>query len=174
MNRFTTMPRTRGSNAGDVLALLLTLGVLAACTSYGPGDLGPGRSEAEVRDKMGEPTGRYALPDGGSKIEYARGPAGGHTYMVDVDAAGRVRGVEQVLTERNFNAVQIGTPRDDVRRRLGRPSESRVGWRGVGEVWSYRFEWTAHCRWFQIWFVDGTAREAAFATDPMCEERRRD
>jgi len=174
MNRFTTMLRTRGSSACDVLALLLTLGALAACASYGPGDLGPGRSEAEVREKMGEPTGRYPLPDGGSKIEYARGPAGGHTYMVDVDAAGRVRGVEQVLTERNFNAVQIGTPRDDVRRRLGRPSESRVGWRGVGEVWSYRFEWITHCRWFQVWFVDGTVREANFATDPMCEERRRD
>ena len=172
MNRFTTMLRTRGSSACDVLALLLTLGALAACTSYGPGDLGPGRSEAEVRDKMGEPTGRYPLPDGGSKIEYARGPAGGHTYMVDVDAAGRVRGVEQVLTERNFNAVQIGTPRDDVRRRLGRPSESRVGWRGVGEVWSYRFEWTAHCRWFQIWIDKDVVREASYAVDPVCDDTK--
>jgi len=123
---------------------------------------------------MGEPTGRYPLPDGGSRVEYARGPAGAHTYMVDVDAAGRVRSVEQVLTERNFNAVQIGTPREDVRRLLGRPSETRGGWRGGGEVWSYRYDWVGTCRWFQIGVDNSLVREANYAVDPDCDDNRKD
>ena len=166
MSRFTTMRLTLVSSATSVA-------LLAACAGYGPGDLRPGQSEAELRARMGEPTGRYALADGGAKIEYARGPMGKHTYMVDVDAAGRVRGWEQVLTEARFEALPIAAPQADVRQQLGRPSETRVGWRGVGEVWSYRYE-SLFCRWFQVWLVEGRVREAAFAEDPMCMEKRRE
>jgi hypothetical protein len=120
---------------------------------------------------MGEPSGRAALPGGGTRIEYARGPMGKHTYMVELDASGRVRGWEQVLTEANFESIAIGAPQADVRWRLGRPSETRVGWRGVGEVWSYRYE-SLFCRWFQVWLVDGSVREAAYAVDPMCDDHR--
>jgi len=155
-------------------ALLLALG-LTACAGYGPGDLRPGQSEAEMRARLGEPTGRYAGSGGGSRAEYARGPAGKHTFMVELDAAGRVQGWEQVLTEQRFDAVAvaIAAPQAAVREQLGRPSESRVGWRGVGEVWSYRYE-SLFCRWFQVWLVDGRVREAAYASDPACEEPRRD
>ena len=153
-------------------ALLLSLG-LAACASYGPGDLRPGQSETEMRARLGEPTGRYPRADGASRVEYARGPAGKHTYMIDLDSAGRVQGWTQVLTEQRFDAVAIAAPQSAVREQLGRPSESRVGWRGVGEVWSYRFE-SEFCRWFQVWLVDGRVREAAYGSDPACEEPRRD
>lgn len=187
MSRFTTMRPTRSSSARDPVTgeskarrgsaigasfAAGVLAVLAACAGYSPGDLRPGQTEAEVRARMGEPTGRYPLPDGGSKIEYARGPMGKHTYMIDVDASGRVRGWEQVLTEARFGAVAIGAPQADVRGLLGRASETRGGWRGIGEVWSYRFE-DLFCRWFQVWMVEGRVREAAFAPDPMCEEPKR-
>ena len=147
--------------------------LLAGCAGYSPGNLRPGQSEADLRARMGAPTGRYAFADGGAQVEYARGPMGKHTYMVDVDSAGRVRGWQQVLTEANFESVAIAEPQADVRRQLGRPSEVRVGWRGVGEVWSYRYE-SLFCRWFQVWLVEGRVREASFASDPMCEEARRD
>jgi hypothetical protein len=166
MSRFTTTLPTLLSSAASVA-------LLSACAGYGPGDLRPGQSEAELRARMGQPTGRYALADGGAKVEYARGPMGKHTYMIDVDTAGRVRGWEQVLTEANFEAVTIAAPQADVRRQLGRPSETRVGWRGVGEVWSYRYD-ALFCRWFQVWLVEGRVREAAFAEDPSCMENRRE
>ena len=70
-------------------------------------------------------------------------------------------------------SIAIATPQADVRRRLGRPSETRVGWRGVGEVWSYRYE-ALFCRWFQVWLVDGLVREAGYNIDPHCDEPRRD
>ena len=166
MSRFTITLRTRASSAVSVI-------LLSACAGYGPGDLRAGESEAELRARMGEATGRYELTDGGSKLEYARGPMGKHTYMVEVDAGGRVRGWQQVLTEANFDSVAIAAPQVEVRQQLGRPAQTRVGWRGVGEVWSYRYE-SLFCRWFQVWLVDGRVREAAYASDPMCEEARRE
>jgi len=179
MSRFTTMRPTPASSALRLTALLaaplaaLLAALLAGCTAYSPGDLRPGRSEAEIRARMGEPNARQALPDGGARLEYARGPMGRHTYLVEVDSAGRLRGWEQVLTEANFDAIAIGVPQAAVQQKLGRASQTRVGWRGVGEVWSYRYE-SLFCRWFQVWLVEGRVREASFASDPMCEEARRD
>ncbi len=176
MSRSTTTLPMRASSAHRPMSRALgaagVMLVLAGCAGYSPGNLQAGASEAEVRSRMGEPTGRAALPGGGIRIEYARGPMGKHTYMVELDASGRVRGWEQVLTEANFESIPIGVPQADVRWRLGRPSETRVGWRGVGEVWSYRYE-SLFCRWFQVWLVDGSVREAAYAIDPMCDEHRR-
>ena len=56
------------------------LGALAGCASYSPQGLQTGQGEAQVSQQMGEPTGRYALPDGATRLEYARGPMGRHTY----------------------------------------------------------------------------------------------
>jgi hypothetical protein len=145
---------------------------LAGCAGYSPGDLGPGSTESQIVERMGPPTDRVSTPEGGSRLEYARGPFGKHTYRVELDALGRVKAVSQILTEANFEALPIGASPAEVRDRLGRPSETRVGWRGVGEVWSYRYEWFNVCRWFQVWLVNGRVREAAYAPDPTCEERR--
>jgi hypothetical protein len=159
------------ARAAGACCLLLLL--LAACSSYGPGDLRSGHSEADVTAKMGLPTERMALPGGGSRLDFARGPYGPHTYRVTLDAAGRVQDVRQLLDEANFEALRPDMSRAEVIDRLGRPSQTRTGWRGVGEVWSYRYEWHNLCRWFQVWLVDGTVRESAYAPDPLCEEGRR-
>ena len=180
MSRSTTMrptPASTGSSRarlshGALGAAGCVLVVFAGCASYGPGDLGPGRSEAEVRARMGEPTDRAELPGGGQRLDYGRGPFGPHTWRVVVDASGRVVAVSQLLHEANFNAVVPGTTTAAVRDRLGLPSQRRIGWRGVGEVWSYRFE-SPECRWFQLWLVDGSVREASYAPDPACDDTRR-
>ncbi len=164
MSRFTTTALTRASSAASALLLM------AGCAGYGPGDLKPGQSEADVRTRMGEPTDRSTLPNGGSRLEYARGPMGAHTYRIELDAAGRVQNVRQILTEANFEAVRPGESKADVRDRLGRPAERRVGWRGVGEVWSYRYDHRIECRWFQVWLVEDRVREAAYAIDPNCDD----
>jgi hypothetical protein len=167
MSRFTITTPTRASSALSVALLL------AACASYGPGDLRPGATEAQIRERMGEPADRVVLAGGGTRLDYARGPMGKHTYRIELDAAGRLAGVRQLLNEPNFDAVPLDVPALEVRNRLGPPSEHRVGWRGVGEVWSYRYE-SPFCRWFQVWLVDGRVREAAYSEDPMCAEPRRE
>jgi hypothetical protein len=167
MSRFTTIAHTRASS---VLSALL---LIAGCAGYGPGDLKPGQTEADVRARMGEPTDRSTLPSGGTRLDYARGPMGAHTYRIDVDTTGRVQSVQQILTEANFEAVRPGETPAAVRDRLGRPAEQRVGWRGVGEVWSYRYDHRIDCRWFQVWLVEDKVREASYAVDPLCDEKRK-
>lgn len=142
--------------------------VLSACTGYAPGKLAVGDSADEALRQLGSPTGRYALPQGATRLEFARGPFGKHTYMVDVDPQGRVSGWRQVLTENDFNAVVPGMAQDELLKRIGRPSERRSGGYQPGEVWSYRYE-SPFCQWFQVSVANGLVRDSGYGPDPVCE-----
>lgn len=151
-----------------------TVGVvsIAGCAaySYGPGGIGPGASLQDVTARMGPPTGRYALPDGQTRLEFARGPFGRETFMIDVDASGRVTQVRQVLGERQFAAMVPGMTREEVLREFGRPAEAqRVGFVGR-EVWSWRYP-TNDCLWFRVTFgPDGrTIEGGGYLPDPRCD-----
>lgn len=151
----------------------LAAAALAGCASYGPGSLRPGQTAAEVEADMGPPTGRHARPDGGMRLEFARGPFGKHTWMVDLDGAGRVQRWEQVLTEAHFGQIVPGMGRDQLRYRLGRPGDVMGIWRGAS-VWSWRYE-TPFCQWFRVTVEpDGTVRDAGYGPDPVCEVNDRD
>ena len=156
------LPASRFAFASVVLALA------AGCASYGPSSLRVGQSADEATRQMGVPTARYARTDGGSRLEFARGPFGKHTYMVDVDADGRVQRWTQVLTEANFDAVKPGTPVQDLLQSLGTPTHRRGGgWQG-GEVWSWRYQAT-FCQWFQVSVIEGKVRDASYGPDPICD-----
>lgn len=162
-------PRRRPLWAATLAGLL----TLASCAGYSPGPLPVGATLEQVTAQLGSATGRYPLPQGGTRLEFARGPFGKHTYMVDMDAAGRVLGWQQVLTENNFNEIRDGLSRDELLFRLGRPSQRRGGgWQG-GEVWSYRYE-AIFCQWFQVSMIDGVVRAPAYGPDPICEVNDRD
>jgi hypothetical protein len=123
----------------------------------------------------GAPSDSGSLPGGGRWLDYARGPFGKHTYRLEFDATGRYVGSRQLLTDAAFEALPVGASAAEVRERLGKPSETSVGWRGVGEVWSYRYEPPPpYCRWFQVWLVDGKVRDAGYAPDPVCDEKDHD
>jgi len=144
------------------------LALASACTGYAPGRLEPGHGTDEVTRQLGAPTGRHARPQGGTRLEFARGPFGRHTYMVDVDANGRVIGWRQVLTEADFAAIAAGMTRDELLFRLGRPSHTRGGGWQPGEVWSYRYD-AIFCQWFQVSVVADRVRDASYGPDPLCE-----
>jgi hypothetical protein len=186
MSRFTTIRPTRALSAlrvrGEqgakaprwVTAVAVTVSAtLSACAVYSTNALKVGDGESTIIAQMGAPTARYTLPGGQQRLEYARGPYGKHTYMLTLDAAGRLQANEQVLTEPRFATILPGMLVVQVRTELGQPAQSRVGWRGVGEVWSYRYDAT-FCQWFQVWLVDGAVREAAYAPDPLCDVDRDD
>jgi len=145
---------------------------LAGCAGPGVTPLPNGADQAAVTGAWGAPTGRYGLPGGGTRLEYATGPFGRHTWMVDLDDAGRLKATEQVLDDRHLQAVQgqlPGMSRDELLRTLGRPGERRAGgWQG-GEVWSWRYD-THLCLWFQVSIGDdGVVRDGAFGPDPACD-----
>jgi hypothetical protein len=133
--------------ARRISALALAL-LLAGCAGLQPHkQLANGQTEANVLATMGQPTNRYSLPGGGQRLEYARGPQGFETWMVDLDAAGRVSRVEQVLPLR-FADVKRGMAADEVQRLLGRPAHrqrqylDRVTW-----YWRYT---PYECLWWGI------------------------
>lgn len=153
-----------------ILICVATL-ALAACAGPGISPLPAGADEAAVQQRWGPPTGRYTL-DSGSRLEYATGPFGRTTWMVDLDPAGRVVATRQVLDDRHLQQLQAHLPgmtRDQLLRQLGRPGERRSGgWQG-GEVWSWRYE-TPWCLWFQVSVGDdGRVRDGAFLPDPLCD-----
>lgn len=146
--------------------------LLAACASYDPSGIAVGSSEATVVGKMGAPTGQRPLPDGGKRLEFARGPLGYHTFMLDFDAQGRLQRSEQVLTEQNFAKIQAGMDQSEVLALLGRPSEiSGYGWHERFNAWGYRY-WNSFCQWFQVGVnLQGKVVDASYAMDPICERR---
>ncbi len=162
---------SRGPLAGlSMLALLLS-----ACAGYSPGALPAGSSVEATLQRMGPPTGEIPLPDGGRRLEYARGPYGKHTFMVDFNGQGQLLRWEQVLTENHFNAIRAGMTATDVRSQIGRASEVfTVGWQEKQTVWAYRYE-SMFCVWFMVGISPEkqTVIDTSYGPDPMCERRER-
>ncbi|MBX3620000.1 MAG: hypothetical protein KF891_08455 [Rhizobacter sp.] len=150
--------------------LTVAAAALAGCMSYGPQSLAPGSSVEAARQSLGAPTGEYPLPDGGRRLEYARGPYGRHTYMLDYDAAGRLLRWEQVLTEARFNTIVPGMDAAQVQALIGHSFEKRVvGWAQKQTVWAYRYE-TPFCQWFQVGIDEqGKVADTAYGPDPACD-----
>jgi hypothetical protein len=154
------------------LALSLAAAVLAGCAAFHAPPLAPGQSEGEVLALLGPPTGRYGLPDGAQRLEFARGPLGRQTWMVDIGPDGRSRRAEQVLNEAHFADFQQraqGMTVDELLRTLGRPGERRHGGWAGGELWSWRYP-TNDCLWFQVSIgTDARVIGGSYGIDPACD-----
>ena len=159
--------------------LLLCAAVLAACAGFGDRALRAGQTETEVLQALGMPNARHALTDvrtsGGTRLEFARGPMGRETWMVDLDPAGRVTTWMQALEEPRLHAFQQrapGMPVAELQRTLGRPADKRGAGLMGGELWSYRYP-TNDCLWFQVTVGDDQrVRDAGFGIDPRCDDKR--
>ncbi|MDO9313063.1 MAG: outer membrane protein assembly factor BamE [Burkholderiaceae bacterium] len=161
-------PRS-ASRRGTLVLVPAIISALAGCSAYSPLALPRGATAAEVVSAMGPPTGTMQAPQ---RLEFARGPAGKHTYMIDFDADGRLLSWEQVLTEGNFFQVRPGQTQDDVTKRLGRPSTTFPIGRQHIVVWNYRYE-TPFCQWFQVSIGTapdtlGRVTDVGFGPDPQC------
>jgi hypothetical protein len=169
----TFAPLTDGRRAPTVsvwLTLLLAVLLAAGCAGYSPKGLPPGSSSAQAIQQLGEPTGRHAgEEEGGVRLEFARGPYGLHTYMLEFDANDRLLRWEQVLTENNFLELKIGMSKAEVLRRIGRPSNVQFLSRQQHQLWSYRYE-TPFCIWFQVSLdTSDKVAELGHNMDPRCE-----
>ena len=156
-------PAARALVLGGVALLLI------ACAGPQAQLVRAGQSEAQVLAAMGPATGRYPLASGAQRLEFARGPAGRTTWMVDLDAGGQVLQIEQVLDGRHFAQVQDGMPRDALLRLLGRPAAQQREYQNR-ETWSWRYE-TNDCLWLRVTLsADGRVLGgAAHMTDPACD-----
>jgi hypothetical protein len=147
---------------------LISCLLLGACAGYAPPDSMIGIGRDELVRRMGQPDMERHL-DEGSRLEFPRGPYGKHTWFVYFNANGRVARAEQVLTEKNFSRIDVGMTQDDVRQRLGRPSEIQVLGRARGVVWNYRYE-NNSCQWFQVELsLQQEVRSAGYGEPPECQ-----
>jgi hypothetical protein len=119
--------------------LLLAAVWLAGCAGL-PEQLQTGTPRAQVVERLGPPTGEYALPDG-VRLQYSRQPLGRQVYNLDFGADGRLRRVEQVLdAEAMLKSIQVDRwTREDVLRHLGRPALVEHVARFDGDIWTYRY-----------------------------------
>lgn len=152
-----------------VLAACITA-VLAGCAGHPPSQVAAGQTEAEVLARLGPPAARHVGAGGLPRLEYTRAPAGRHTWMVDLDAQGRVTAVTQVLQEPVFNRISPGTPRTQLLAELGTPAARLPGgWQG-GQIWSWRYD-GPFCLWFMATVGDdGRVRDSGYGPDPLCED----
>lgn len=140
---------------------------LTACSSYAPPANLSDFNRDELVARMGPPD-TVRQTSTGTRLEFARGPYGTHTWFVEVDPAGKVLRADQVLTEQNFNRINPGMTQDDVRQLLGRPGEVQGLGRSRGLVWSYRYE-NHFCQWFQVELSqDQKVRSTGYGLPPEC------
>ena len=92
--------------------------------------------------RLGRPTHVFVNPhDGGRILEYMHGPFGQTTYFARIDADGRLRSYEQVLTTQKFAQIKVGTAtKFDVAHLIGTPSETSYLALPRLEVWSYPYK----------------------------------
>jgi len=111
---------------------------LVACST--PGSVKPGQDEAAVSAAAGRPTGVVKLPDGGARWQYSGQPFNQWVWNIDFDAQGRVRSVEQMMTDEAFAKIRSGRDtRADVLRDYGPPAES-FSYPLMNETaWMYRY-----------------------------------
>ncbi len=141
--------------------------LLVACATSNLDNLKPGASLAEVHSQLGNEAASYPLSNGGKRLEF-RG-SGPRTYMVDIDATGKMVQAVQVLNTDNFRNIVAGMTREQVLMTLGRPNNVAPGGRQGGEVWSWNYQNT-QCQWFQVSIgADGLTRgPGSSAMLPAC------
>jgi hypothetical protein len=135
--------------------------LLAACAS--PASITLGMTRDEVLAKMGAPTRVMPLDNGAQRLQYSLQPAGQYAWMVDLDTAGRVTGVRQVLNQNDFGRIVPGQwTRLDIEREFGPPAriDGVGGWHGP--VLTYRWKDAAGADMFYWVYLDsaGVVRRA--------------
>jgi hypothetical protein len=127
--------------------------MLAGCATS---NLKPGASRQDVIAGMGRPTAVVALPGGGERLQYSGQPAGQYAWMADLDAAGRLVSLRQVLNAADFQRIEIDRwTRGDVEREFGPPASiDRVAsWNGP--ILTYRWNEGPMMDRFYSVYLDG-------------------
>ena len=136
-------------------ASLAAVAVLAAGCAFTP--VQPGMSREQVVASYGTPTRTVPLATG-SRLQYSRQPAGQSAIMVDLDAAGKVVAVREVLKQQEFLRIEPGQwTRGDVEREFGPPAwtDRVASW--SGDIMNYRWRDSAQDMLFWV-YLDASNR----------------
>lgn len=158
----------------SVPAASIAAALMVGCTAYSPSGLPERSSVADARERLGTPRAEYSLAGGAKRLEYARGPAGLHTFMLDFDASGTMQSWFQALYEENFATIRNGMTSDAVLLALGHPAHQFGVWSGQQTIWAYRFD-SPFCQWFMVGVnPQGQVASTSYGPDPRCEATSKD
>lgn len=122
---------------GQTFLSLTAAALLLAGCAFTP--VTPGMSRDDVMASYGTPTRVVAIRSG-TRLQYSAQPAGQSVVMVDLDAAGKVVSVRQVMTLKELSKIEPGKwTREDVEREFGRPAtiDRVASW--SGDIMTYRW-----------------------------------
>jgi hypothetical protein len=165
----TALPR--GCNARRVLACAAVF-ALSACVQPWEG-FQPGDAQSVVIARLGQPQEIYDLPDGSKRLMWPTQPMGETTTAADINAAGKVISVRQVLQPTEFYRAEPGKwTKQDVLVNFGRPEEVVYFPMMKREVWSYRYlEDGVWYLLFNFYFDNaGVLRSTQKSPDPLHEQ----
>jgi hypothetical protein len=98
-----------------------------------------GTPQAAVIERYGAPSRVVPLPSG-TRLQYTRQPMGQTAVMVDLDAAGQVVSVRQVLNANDFARIEVGQwTRETTEREFGRPAWVNHVASWTGDILTYRW-----------------------------------
>jgi hypothetical protein len=152
-----------------LLIAIATALSLVGCASYDGRSLMPGKStDAEVEALMGPSADRRSGPNGETVRYYSRLPFGRAIFAARFGSDGRLKALEQRLTEDNFERLKAGVSRaDDVRELLGPPYRAEQFPRMQREIWTYQWQGLTSDRILLVQLSpDGIVREVYKIEDP--------
>jgi hypothetical protein len=153
--------------------LVVLLGLIAGACA-GPASLMPGASGLEVQRLMGEPALRWTGADGLTYLAYPTGPLGFKTWLISIDAAGKVRQVENVLDETHFAAIKPGMTEEQVLHVLGPPEPSGTMYFGARDelAWEWRYcdDWHAASRFDVLFDASQRVVRSSLRTREQCRD----
>lgn len=135
------------------LASLTAAAALMAGCAFTP--VQPGMSREQVMASHGTPTRTLPLATG-TRLQYSRQPAGQSAVMVDLDAAGKVVAVREVMKLQEFLRIEPGQwTRDDVEREFGPPAwtDRVASW--SGDIMNYRWRDNVQDMFFWVYLDAG-------------------
>ena len=135
------------------LASLAAAAALMAGCAFTP--VQPGMSREQVMASYGTPTRVVPLP-AGTRLQYSRQPAGQSAVMVDLDAAGKVVAVREVMKLQEFLRIEPGQwTRDDVEREFGPPARIDKVTSWSGDIMNYRWRDNVQDMFFWVYLDAG-------------------
>ena len=116
--------------------------LLSGCAAYDGAGLKPGiATEQDVIGVMGQPALHWRTADGGRVLAYPRGPQGYQTYFAKIAPGGKLAGIANVLTEKQFARIVPGMSKSAVLHLIGPPYApwSAYFQRRDELVWEWRY-----------------------------------
>ena len=153
---------------------ILALSLLGGCAGFSGRGLVPGQStEQEVESLMGPASDVRKASNGETLRYYSREPYGRHIYLASIGADGKLRSLDDTLTEGNIAKLRAGASREeDVREIVGPPFRVDSFARLQREVWTYKMYSGAFPKDLYVQFSpDRVVREVMIIDDPEFSAR---